>query len=254
VVLHVPPAAPLAVEAQAADLEIHYEDSSLLVLCKPAGMVVHPAAGNPDHTLVNAILAHCQGQLSGIGGVQRPGIVHRLDKDTSGLMVIAKNDAAHHSLTHQFHERQVERAYQAIVWGTPAAQEGTVDAPIARHPRNRQKMAVVASGKQAATRWKVLEKAPLVTLLECRLLSGRTHQVRVHMQHLGFPLVGDPLYGKKKLPPRLPPVVSSFSRQALHAVTLGFQHPETGEWLRFERPAPEDFGELWAALADIPFS
>ncbi len=245
---------------QAIPLTVLFEDENLLVIDKPADMVVHPAAGNPDGTLVNALLAHCGDRLSGIGGVRRPGIVHRLDKDTSGLMVVAKSDRAHQGLSAQFADRTLSRTYRAVVWGLPAAREGEVDAPIGRHPRDRKRMAVVQgpTGKPATTRYRVLRGFGLTaSLVECRLLTGRTHQIRVHMAHIGHPVVGDPLYARVRAP-RLKGLgadalaaLTGFPRQALHAVALEFVHPVTGERLRFESPFPNDIETLIHKLESI---
>lgn len=231
---------------QAMALTVVYEDADLIVLDKPAGLVVHPAPGNPDATLVNALLAHCGESLAGIGGERRPGIVHRLDKDTSGLMVAAKTETALQGLAVQFADHSIRRAYQAMVWGLPVPVAGTVDAPIGRHPVHRKKMAVVArGGKAARTQYRVIERlGPAITLVACRLATGRTHQVRVHMAHLGHPLVGDPVYGRKSCPRECPPpvvqAIQALGRQALHAVELGFRHPRTGEDMLFQSSLPAD--------------
>jgi 23S rRNA pseudouridine1911/1915/1917 synthase len=247
-------------EPQDIALEVVYEDADLIVIDKPAGMVVHPAPGNPDETLVNALLAHCGESLSGIGGVRRPGIVHRLDKDTSGLMVAAKSDAAHRSLSRQFAEHSLERAYTALVWGLPNPREGTIEGNIGRSSADRKKMAVVKTGgKTALTRYQVLRTfaGGAVTLVQCRLATGRTHQIRVHMTALGHPLVGDPTYGRVR-PPRLaglaPQVrdrLVAFTRQALHAHLLGFSHPTKGEWVHFESSMPIDINGLLKFLEDL---
>ena len=235
---------PIADEpaAQAMPLVIPYEDSHLLVVDKPAGLVVHPAPGNPDRTLVNALLAHCGATLAGIGGVKRPGIVHRLDKDTSGLMVVAKTELAHRALAADFAARRIERAYQAVVWGMPPA-SGEVAGSIGRNPRDRKKMAQVErGGKPALTRYHRLEAfGNMAALLECRLATGRTHQIRVHLAAVGFPLIGDPVYGRKRAP-------KIFHRQALHAYLLGFRHPASGEMLRFTSALPDDMTQLIATL------
>ena len=239
--------------AQDIPLEILYEDDQVVVLNKPAGMVVHPAPGNPDSTLVNALLAHCGDGLLGIGGVKRPGIVHRLDKDTSGLMIAAKSDKAQQALTEQFSARQIQRRYRALVWGLPKPMEGEIDAPVGRNPKNRKKMAVVTrNGKAAITRYKVLESFcdGGVSLVECQLLTGRTHQIRVHMTHLGHPLRGDPLYGRakpvllKKLPPAAQAALARLPGQALHARVLGFKHPITEEDLYFTKELPANLQDL----------
>lgn len=215
-------------------LDILFEDDDLLVLNKPPGLVVHPGAGNPTHTLVNALLHHCP-TLSGIGGKQRPGIVHRLDKETSGCLVVAKNDLTHQSLAHQFAEREVTKIYLALVAGTLPRTRGTIEAAIARHRVHRQKMAVdERRGRAARTDYKVRQKGDGVSLVECALHSGRTHQIRVHLQHLGHPIIGDTLYGKKGGAPR----------QMLHAWKLGFTHPRTNERQLFEAPLSEDFRAL----------
>jgi 23S rRNA pseudouridine1911/1915/1917 synthase len=238
--------------AQAMDLVIPYEDEHLLVVDKPAGLVVHPAPGNPDRTLVNALIAHCGEQLVGIGGVKRPGIVHRLDKDTSGLMVVAKNDLAHRALSEDFASRRIERAYRAFVWGVPEA-EGEIEGAIGRNPRDRKKMALVQHGGKAAFthfhRLEVYHNA--AALLECRLGSGRTHQIRVHLSARNHPLIGDPVYGPRRLAARLgslPPdaaeACAAFPRQALHAALIGFRHPASGESLRFSSLLPPDMEQL----------
>ncbi len=256
----VPEAVAYEPAAQAIPLEILYEDASLLVIDKPAGLVVHPAPGNPDMTLVNALLAHCGDSLSGIGGVRRPGIVHRLDKDTSGVMVVAKTDTAHRSLSRQFEVRSAERAYMAAVRGLPMPPAGRIEGNIGRDPRNRKKMAVVGDrrGKTAATNYRVLRRlGKAASLVECRLESGRTHQVRVHMAHAGHPLIGDPLYTKgmrgwmKGLPESVVEALRAFSRQALHAAALGFDHPASGERLRFEADMPKDMKDLCETLETI---
>ncbi|MCB2059469.1 MAG: RluA family pseudouridine synthase [Novosphingobium sp.] len=239
----VPAAAPAEAEPQDIPLDIVYEDKHLLVVDKPAGLVVHPAAGNLDGTLVNALLHHCKGQLSGIGGVARPGIVHRIDKDTSGLLVVAKTDAAHEGLARQFADHSIDRAYLAIVAGRPIPPAGTVTGAIARSNANRKKMALVEDGrgKHAVTHYKVLEQFDDAALVECRLETGRTHQVRVHMASIGHPLIGDPAYGRT--PPRIRPILAAhnFRRQALHATELGFIHPVSGERIRLSSKPPADF-------------
>ncbi|MBO9601735.1 MAG: RluA family pseudouridine synthase [Novosphingobium sp.] len=246
--IEVPPAAEAAARSQDIPLDIVFEDEHLIVLDKPAGLVVHPAAGNPDGTLVNALLHHCKGALSGIGGVARPGIVHRIDKDTSGLLVVAKSDAAHLGLAAQFAAHSIERAYLAVAGGHPAAASGTVDARVGRSDANRKKMAVLPAGsdrgKHAVTHYKVLEKLDNSSLIECRLETGRTHQVRVHMASIGHPLLGDPLYGRT--PARIRPILADlgFERQALHAAILGFNHPVTMKMMRFESSLPADMRRL----------
>ena len=246
----VPEPRPAHNEAQDIPLTIAFEDEHLLVVDKPAGLVVHPAAGNLDGTLVNALLHHCGGSLSGIGGVARPGIVHRIDKDTSGLLVVAKTDVAHEGLAKQFAAHSIDRRYLAIVNGVPKAAAGTVDAPLARSATNRKKIAIVEDGrgKRAVTHWKRLQVLNDAALVECRLETGRTHQVRVHMASLGHPLLGDPVYSRSgkthgKLLNEL-----QFHRQALHAAELGFTHPVTKRRLSFSSPMPPDMQELFKAL------
>ena len=246
----VPEPQPAHNVAQDIPLTIVFEDEHLLVVDKPAGLVVHPAAGNLDGTLVNALLHHCAGRLSGIGGVARPGIVHRIDKDTSGLLVVAKTDVAHEGLAKQFAAHSIDRRYLAMVSGVPRASHGTVDAPLARSATNRKKIAIVEGkrGKRAVTHWKRLEVLKDAALVECRLETGRTHQVRVHMASLGHALLGDPVYGRSgkshgKLLKEL-----GFQRQALHAAELGFTHPVTGRRLSFSSPMPVDMQELFNAL------
>jgi 23S rRNA pseudouridine1911/1915/1917 synthase len=246
----VPEPLPAHNEPQDIPLNIVFEDEHLLVVDKPAGLVVHPAAGNLDGTLVNALLHHCAGKLSGIGGVARPGIVHRIDKDTSGLLVVAKTDVAHEGLAKQFAAHSIDRRYLAIVAGVPKAGEGKIDAPLARSATNRKKIAVVEGprGKRAVTYWKRLNLLRDAALVECRLETGRTHQVRVHMASIGHPLVGDPVYGRSgkthgKLLKEL-----GFHRQALHAAELGFTHPVTKRRLSFSSAMPTDMQELFKAL------
>jgi 23S rRNA pseudouridine1911/1915/1917 synthase len=246
--IQVPPPTDAQASPQDIPLVIPYEDEHLIVVDKPAGLVVHPAAGNPDGTLVNALLHHCRGQLSGIGGVARPGIVHRIDKETSGLLVVAKSDAAHEGLAKQFADHSIERVYRALVAGHPRPAEGTISARIGRSDRNRKKMAVLADtasrGKHAVTHYKLLKMLYNSSLLECRLETGRTHQVRVHMASIGHPLLGDPVYGKTPAPLRELLKTLNFSRQALHAAVLGFVHPLTGDKLRFSSDVPPDMKEL----------
>lgn len=220
-------------------LDILYEDSDVLVINKPKGMVVHPAAGHYTNTVVNAVMYHCQGNLSGINGVMRPGIVHRIDRDTTGAIVICKNDQAHQSLAQQLKEHSITRRYRAIVWNNLKEDEGTIDRPIGRHPVDRKKMAVnEKNGKTAVTHYRVLERFGRFTYIECRLETGRTHQIRVHMASIGHPLLGDEVYGPSgKQPFRL-------QGQCLHAMTLGFLHPSTGEYVEFEAPLPEYFTQL----------
>lgn len=265
VVLEVPPAEPAEPRPEAIDLAIVHEDEDLIVIDKPEGLVVHPAAGHETGTLVNALIAHCGASLSGIGGVKRPGIVHRLDKDTSGLLVVAKTDRAHKSLSLQFadHGRSgpLERAYLAFAWGVPHRAYGTVEAALGRSNQNREKMAVVAPerGRAATTHYEVLEPLPsvadpAVSLIRCELETGRTHQIRVHMAHLGHPLLGDALYGSgfktkaNRLPEAAQSALTALRRQALHAAVLGFEHPSSGEAMRFESPLPPDLQALRRAL------
>jgi 23S rRNA pseudouridine1911/1915/1917 synthase len=245
-------------------LNIVFEDDDIIVIDKPRGLVVHPAAGHETGTLVNALIAHCGASLSGIGGVKRPGIVHRLDKDTTGLMVVAKNDRAHKSLSEQFadHGRtgQMRRGYMAMVWGVPNRLRGTVDAPIDRHPFAREKMAVRDGGREAVTHWEILESfggrdgKPVAALLACQLETGRTHQIRVHLAHVGHPLLGDAVYGphfKTKaghLGPKGKEALTALGRQALHAYLLALEHPRTGEFLHWEAGLPQDLLLLQGAL------
>ncbi|WP_118857338.1 RluA family pseudouridine synthase [Sphingomonas mesophila] len=237
-------------EAQDIALAIVFEDDHLLVVDKPARLVVHPAAGNRDGTLVNALLHHCAGRLSGIGGVARPGIVHRIDKDTSGLLVVAKSDPAHEGLARQFAAHSIGRRYLAIVRGVPRGAAGTVDAPLARSAQNRKKIAIVAEGrgKRAVTHWRRLEALRQAALVECRLETGRTHQVRVHMASIGHPLLGDPVYGGGRSVHRELLNELDFTRQALHAQGLEFVHPVTKERLSFESAIPADMQELFNRL------
>lgn len=253
--LTLPPPAPATPSAQAMDLVLLHEDQHLIVLDKPAGLVVHPAPGNLDGTLVNALLAHAGDDLPVIGGAVRPGIVHRLDKDTSGVMVVAKTDRAHKALSEAFAARDLERAYLALVWGVPAQAEMRIEAPIGRHPVDRKRMAVTDRGKPAATRVRLLRAfGTAVSLVACRLETGRTHQIRVHLAHAGHPLVGDPVYlrrlpaSAKALSPALAAMLAGFPRQALHAAVLGFTHPITGAELRFETPLPADLAAMVTAL------
>lgn len=249
-------------------LDVLYEDAQVIVINKPAGLVVHPAAGNEDGTLVNALLHHCAGSLSGIGGVARPGIVHRLDKETSGVMIAAKTDQAHKALADQFAahgaDGALERAYLALVWGSPKRQKYTIDAPLGRAPHDRKKMAIVseAAGRRAVTHVEVRERfepggKPVAALVECRLETGRTHQIRVHLTREGTPVIGDPVYGRSHmtmanaLPDPAKSTAKAFSRQALHAFLLGFTHPETGEKLVFKAPLPADMAALLASLEAV---
>lgn len=235
-------------EAQNIPLVIAYEDEHLIVIDKPAGLVVHPAAGNLDGTLVNALLHHCQGSLSGIGGVARPGIVHRIDKDTSGLMVAAKTDRAHEGLARQFHDHSIDRRYRAIVGGRPRPAEGKVDAPLARSATNRKKIAIVQGGKRAVTHYRTMELLRDAALVECRLETGRTHQVRVHMASIGHALLGDPVYGRTKGAQKALLETLGFRRQALHAAHLGFIHPVKSTALAFDSDMPADMQELFTEL------
>jgi 23S rRNA pseudouridine1911/1915/1917 synthase len=246
--LLVPPPEKAEPEAQAMDLRIVYEDDDVIVLDKPAGLVVHPAPGNRDHTLVNALLAHCGSSLSGIGGVARPGIVHRLDKDTSGLIVVAKNDAAHHALSGQFADRSLSRTYRALVWGLPVPSAGSIDAPIGRSPKDRKKMAVTSKGRSALTHYKVIEEYGDVSLVECQLATGRTHQIRVHLAHIKHPVVGDPVYGKSRAK-KGEESLQNFPRQALHAVALHFIHPRTHKLKKFTSKLPKDMQKLIKEIA-----
>ena len=265
IIIDVPEAAPAEPKGEDIALDIVYEDDDIIVIDKPRGLVVHPAAGHATGTLVNALISHCGSSLSGIGGVNRPGIVHRLDKDTTGLMVVAKNDHAHQSLTAQFadHGRTgpMERGYMAFAWGVPNRPHGTIDAPIDRHPHAREKMAVRQGGREAITHFEVLtsfagrDGKPVASLLACRLETGRTHQIRVHLAHLGHPLMGDAVYGphfKTKaghLGPEGKDALTALDRQALHAYLLALEHPRTGELLHWEAPLPEDLLLLQRALA-----
>lgn len=250
--IRVPEAVPTEAQAQDIPLNVVYEDEHLIVIDKPAGLVVHPAAGNLDGTLVNALLHHCQGQLSGIGGVVRPGIVHRIDKETSGLLVVAKTDKAHEGLARQFADHSIERAYFAVVAGLPVPPAGTVSGHIGRSDHDRKKMAVLHElnkrGKHAVTHYRLIEALDGAALVECRLETGRTHQVRVHMASIGHALLGDPVYGRT--PQRLRPILTQlhFARQALHAAVLGFIHPVTGAALRFESKLPADMAGLLVEL------
>jgi 23S rRNA pseudouridine1911/1915/1917 synthase len=270
--VHVPPPLPAEPEPQAIPLVILHEDADLIVLDKPAGLVVHPAAGNLDGTLVNALLAHCGGTLKGIGGVARPGIVHRLDKDTSGLLVVAKNERAMRSLAKQFAAHAVERVYNAVVWGSPRLGTGHVEGNVGRNPFDRKRMAVLrGAGKPARTNYRVLERFGLYEdtgekafagLVECRLETGRTHQIRVHLAHIGHPLIGDSTYGRARKAPRPRTegeksafeAATGFPRQALHAGVLGFFHPTRQAKLRFESPWPSDFANLVKALRALGHS
>ena len=234
---------PLEAVAQDIPLDVVYEDSDVIVVNKPKGLVVHPAPGHPDGTLVNALLLHCGQSLSGVGGALRPGIVHRIDRDTSGLIIAAKNDFAHQKLSAQLQDHTLSRIYRCIVVGNLRQDSGTVDAPIGRHPTDRKKMAVVANGRSAVTHWTVLERFPGFTYVECRLETGRTHQIRVHMAHIGHPILGDTVYGAKKPVPGL-------QGQCLHAVGLRFLHPRTGEPVELWCDLPEAFQAQLRKLAE----
>jgi len=254
--LALPAAAPATPQGQDIGLTILYEDDALLVLDKPAGLVVHPAPGNPDGTLVNALIAHCGDSLTGIGGERRPGIVHRLDKDTSGIMVAAKTELAHTRLSAAFASRDIERAYLALCWGVPNPTSGAITGDIGRDPRDRKRMAVVTrNGKSALTNYEIIRNFGLAAaLLTCRLATGRTHQIRVHLATAGHPLIGDPVYLRRRpaaaklLAPDLQSRALDFPRQALHAEILGFSHPITGAPLSFRTAPPADFRELADAL------
>ncbi|HEX7390451.1 MAG TPA: RluA family pseudouridine synthase [Acidiphilium sp.] len=265
--IDIPPALPAIPQGQAIPFDILYEDSDLIVLDKPAGLVVHPAPGNPDGTLVNALIAHCGNSLVGIGGERRPGIVHRLDKDTSGVMVAAKTELAHRALSAAFAARDLDREYKALCWGAPHPATGSVEGAIGRDPRDRKRMAVVArGGKPALTHYRTERRfgpdfppnfPPGVTLLACRLATGRTHQIRVHLATIGHPLVGDPVYLRRRpaaaaqFPEPVRGKLLDFPRQALHAASLGFAHPRTGAALSFATPLPADFAGLIAGLEFI---
>ena len=243
--VEIPPARPLDVKPENIPLDIVYEDDDLLVINKPKGMVVHPAAGNYDGTLVNALLYHCGDSLSGINGVIRPGIVHRIDKDTSGLLIVAKNDTAHRHLAEQIKEHSFTREYRSVVYGK-ITEDGTVDAPIARHPQERKRMAVIRSesAREAVTHYFVVKQFSGFTQLRLRLETGRTHQIRVHMAHIGHPVAGDPVYGPKK-------IITSLQGQCLHAGLIGFVHPRTGEYMEFEAPLPQDFTDFIKTLRPL---
>lgn len=270
-----PPPVPATPQAEAIPLDILFEDEHLVILNKPAGLAVHPAPGSETGTLVNALLHHCQGQLSGIGGVERPGIVHRLDKLTSGVMVAAKTEAAHTGLAALFERHDIDRVYRAVTRGAPRPLSGTVDAPIARSESDRKKMSVhrnpdSPAARRAVTHYRAIEtfgykdratRLPAAALIECRLETGRTHQIRVHMAHLGAALIGDPVYGRQsgimawgsgEAHAAALAAARAFPRQALHAAVLGFVHPVTEEALRFEAPLPEDMSGLIAALRKLP--
>jgi len=254
--LDLPPPAPAKPQPQDIPFPILYEDADLIVLDKPAGLVVHPAPGNEEGTLVNALLAHCGEQFTGIGNERRPGIVHRLDKDTSGIMVVAKTQLANNALTTAFAARDLDRAYLALVWGLPNPLEGDIEGDIGRDKRDRKRMAIVTrNGKPALTHYRTLRTwGTAAALLECRLATGRTHQIRVHLASKGHPIVGDPLYLRripavaKTLPEATRRRLLDFPRQALHATRLGFAHPRTGEWLSFATESPLDMAEILASL------
>jgi 23S rRNA pseudouridine1911/1915/1917 synthase len=259
VVITVPVVVEAAPAAQTMDLDVVFEDEHLIVINKPVGMVVHPAPGNPDHTLVNALLAHCKGSLSGIGGVKRPGIVHRIDKDTSGLLVAAKTEAAHAGLSAQFAAHTIDRTYDALIWGVPPYEADQIIGAIGRSHHNRQKMAIVKrGGKHAETGYRVVDVfGTLASHIRCKLKTGRTHQIRVHMASIGLPLIGDATYGSnrrrsmKDVPKDVAAMLKAFPRQALHASTLGFEHPITGETMKFERDPPDDWIDLLEGLREI---
>jgi 23S rRNA pseudouridine1911/1915/1917 synthase len=265
VAVAVPPPEPAAPQGETIPLNIVYEDAEIVVIDKPAGLVVHPAAGHATGTLVNALIAHCGASLSGIGGVKRPGIVHRLDKDTTGLMVIAKTDRAHRSLAAQFadHGRTglLRRGYLALVWGAPDRPKGTINAPLGRHARAHDKMAVRKDGREALTHWQVLERydggdgKPVASLIACRLETGRTHQIRVHFAHIGHPILGDAVYGTgfktkaARLPPKAQEALEALGRQALHAYLLKAKHPTSGKILEFRSELPADLARLHHSLS-----
>jgi 23S rRNA pseudouridine1911/1915/1917 synthase len=251
VAIDVPPPAPATIASQDLPLTVIHEDADVVVIDKPAGLVVHPAAGHADSTLVNALLFHVK-DLSGVGCEIRHGIVHRLDKDTSGVMVIAKHDDAHRKLTANWNTDRVRKEYLALVYGTPANDRGTIDAPVGRDPRDRKRMAVVPEGRNAVTDYELSERLRYASLLRCRLRTGRTHQIRVHMKHLGHPIVGDPLYSGPQwrgIPDKkIQKVLSSLDRQMLHAAKITFEHPRTGAVVSYEAPLPEDFRAVLVAL------
>ena len=240
----IPDAVSLDVEAEDIPLNIYYEDDDLLVVYKPKGMVVHPAPGNHNGTLVNALLWHCKDSLSGINGVLRPGIVHRIDKDTSGLLLVAKNDFAHVHLAEQIKEHSLNRIYQTIVYGVNMPDEGDIDAPIGRSTKDRKKMAVIEGGRSAQTHYSVVKRYSGFTHVQCKLKTGRTHQIRVHMAYIGHPVAGDAVYGPKN-------VITQLNGQCLHAGTLGFIHPRTGEYMEFTAPLPEYFTEFERKLVEL---
>ena len=253
VVVNEPPPRPLEVEGEDIPLNVIHEDTDLLIINKPAGLVIHPAAGNPSGTLVNALLHYCQ-DLSGIGGVERPGIVHRLDKDTTGIMVVAKSDRAHLALSIAFRQHTIRKTYLAVCYGNPKTEDGVVDAPIDRHPRNRREMAVVREGRPARTLYEVDQEFEGTSMVSCHPVTGRTHQIRVHMAHIGHAIIGDPLYAGRQwrnlADPRLQAACRSFPRQALHARRIAFEHPVTKEEVEFEAPLPTDLENLLEVLRD----
>lgn len=242
--VEIPEARPLDVKAENIPLDIVYEDDDLLVVNKPKGMVVHPAAGNYDGTLVNALLYHCGDSLSGINGVIRPGIVHRIDKDTSGLLLVAKNDFAHVNLAAQIKEHSLNRIYQAMVYGSNIPDEGDIDAPIGRSHKDRKKMAVIDDGRSAQTHYSVVKRYKGFTHVQCKLRTGRTHQIRVHMAYIGHPVAGDPVYGPGN-------VITQLNGQCLHAGTIGFVHPRSGEYMEFTAPLPDYFTAFESKLEEI---
>ena len=263
IMLTIPPPESTEVISEVGELDVLFEDEHLIVINKAAGMVVHPSAGHHSGTLVNYLLHHCQ-DLSGIGGVMRPGIVHRLDKDTSGILVVAKTDDAHQNLSEQFKEHSVKRQYQTMVWGVPEQEHGVINAALRRHPVRRKDMSIVENenpkeserekGKYAVTHWRVLQRFEFSALFACRLETGRTHQIRVHLTSIGHPVIGDPQYGKSPLK-RLPSVsaelsqtIANFRRQALHAEILGFKHPSSSEWVEYSAAIPDDFQQLLKAI------
>lgn len=258
--VNIPPPRPMDILPEEIPLDILYEDEDLLVINKANGMVTHPAPGSREHTLVNAILAHCGNELSGIGGVERPGIVHRLDKDTTGLLVVAKNDLAHQSLSSQIASREAQRRYLALIWGNPSFERARVEAPIRRHPGDRQRFMVAreahdATAREAVTELEVKERFGEISLLEARLQTGRTHQIRVHCQYIGHPVLGDPVYGRRTParmnPPRLREMIESLNGQALHAYFLSFKHPRTGKTVEFTTEPPAEMQELLKMLRKL---
>jgi 23S rRNA pseudouridine1911/1915/1917 synthase len=263
ITVNLPPPEPATPQGEAIPLNIVYEDAAIIVIDKPRGLVVHPAAGHAAGTLVNALIAHCGASLSGIGGVKRPGIVHRLDKDTTGLMIVAKTDKAHHALSKQFADKThgpLERGYLALVWGAPGRPKGTIEAPLGRHPHARDRQTVRADGRTATTHWQLLEQfagadgKPAASLLACTLETGRTHQIRVHLAHIGHPILGDATYGTgfktkvSRLGPKAAAALGALGRQALHAYLLAIEHPETGDALEFHSELPGDLRRLRDAL------